>query len=86
MTDSDEQRGTPDSLPGSWSPRSQGPVMVAADVAGRVWGLVLLAVGLWLFARITLRLDVPTIPWGDLWPLLLIVLGGLVMLRAGRRG
>jgi len=86
MTDFDEQRGTPNSLAGSWSPRLQGPAMAAADAAGRIWGLVLLVAGLWLFARITLKLDVPMIPWGDLWPLLLIVLGGLVILGATRRG
>ncbi len=86
MMNSEDQRGTPNSLAGSWTPRAQGPAMAAADAAGRIWGLVLLVAGLWLAARITLKLDVPMIPWGDLWPLLLIALGGLVILGAWRRG
>jgi hypothetical protein len=85
MTNPDERRATPNDLAGSWTPRLQGPAMAAADAAGRIWGLVLLVAGLWLFARITLKLDVPMIPWGDLWPILLIVLGGLVILGATRR-
>ena len=48
---------------------------------GRFWGLVLLAVGAWLFAGVTLGYDLPSIPVRDLWPLLLIVLGGFVLVR-----
>ena len=53
----------------------------AADTATRVWGLLLLAVGLWVFADVTLGLDVPAIAWRDLWPLALIVLGLAVLIR-----
>jgi len=48
---------------------------------GRLWGLVLLAVGAWLFAGVTLGYDLPSVPVRDLWPLLLIVLGALVLAR-----
>jgi hypothetical protein len=48
---------------------------------GRLWGLVLLAVGAWLFAGVTLGYDLPSVPVRDLWPLLLIVLGALVLVR-----
>lgn len=52
-----------------------------ADVAGRVWGLVLLAAGIWFFADVTLRLDMPAVAWRDLWPMILIIVGGIVVLR-----
>jgi uncharacterized membrane protein len=47
-------------------------------------GLVLVAVGLWFFADYTLGLDMPTIRWSQLWPLILIGIGGLVLLGARR--
>ncbi len=56
-------------------------VRETADVASRVWGLIVLAFGLWFFADITLKMDLPALAWGDLWPLILIVLGGLVVIR-----
>jgi hypothetical protein len=56
-------------------------VRETADLASRVWGLILLAFGLWFFADITLKMDLPALAWGDLWPLILIVLGGLVVIR-----
>ena len=60
----------------------------AADSATRVWGLLVLAVGLWFFADYTLGVDMPVIAWRDLWPLGLIVLGLAVLIRglATRRG
>ena len=55
-------------------------------VLGRMWGLVLLAAGVWLFAGVTLGYDLPSLPLRDLWPVALIVLGGAVILRGfGRR-
>ena len=67
---------------------SKDPAMVAAgDTVARVWGLLVLAVGLWFFADITLQLDMPSIAWRELWPLALIVLGVAVVVRglASRR-
>ena len=64
------------------------PAMSAAgDTVARVWGLMVLAVGLWFFADITLELDMPSVAWRELWPLALIVLGVAVLVRAmaGRR-
>ena len=58
----------------------------AADTAARVWGLIILAVGAWFFADVTLGYDMPRIPWGDVWPVGLIVIGLVVILRGmGRR-
>jgi hypothetical protein len=56
-------------------------VKETADLAGRLWGLVLLGFGLWFFADVTLKLDLPSLRWGELWPVVLIVLGGFVVLR-----
>lgn len=52
-----------------------------ADLAGRLWGLVLLGFGLWFFADVTLQLDLPSVRWSELWPVILIVIGGFVVLR-----
>ena len=58
----------------------------AGDTAARVWGLIVLAVGLWFLADVTLKMDMPNVPWGDVWPLGLILLGALIVLRGmGRR-
>ncbi len=57
----------------------------AGDLLARAWGVVLIAVGSWFFAKTTLGLDLPRIPWSELWPLALIGLGGLIVLRAARR-
>ena len=67
---------------------SRDPSVVhAADTAGRIWGLVLLAVGAWFFADITLGYDMPSIAWRDLWPVFLIGIGLLVLVRGlTRRG
>lgn len=67
---------------------SKDPSIVAAgDAAARVWGLLVLAVGVWFFADITLGMDMPAIAWRDIWPAALIVLGLAVLVRgmASRR-
>ena len=65
---------------------SMDPTVVAAgDTAARVWGLLVLAVGLWFFADITLGLDMPAIAWRDVWPVALIVLGLAVLVRGMAR-
>lgn len=58
----------------------------AGDTAARLWGLVVLGVGVWFLADVTLNLDMPNVPWGDVWPLGLILLGVLIVVRGmGRR-
>ena len=58
----------------------------AADTAARIWGLIILAVGVWFLLDVTLGYDMPRIPWGDVWPIGLIVIGLAVILRGmGRR-
>ena len=58
----------------------------AGDTAARIWGLLILAVGVWFFIDVTLGYDMPRIPWGDVWPVGLILVGLLVIVRGmGRR-
>jgi hypothetical protein len=56
-------------------------VKETADLATRLWGLVLLAFGLWFLADVTLGLDLPNLRWSELWPIVLIVVGGFVVVR-----
>jgi hypothetical protein len=60
-------------------------VQRAADSAARVWGLIVLAIGVWFLADVTIGLDMPAVPWADLWPLGLILIGLFVVLRGMRR-
>ena len=66
-----------------WS--SSPAVKETADAAGRLWGLVVLAVGIWFFADITLGLRMPSVAWRDLWPLVLIAFGGFIVLKGMTR-
>ena len=52
---------------------------------GRAWGVALILVGAWFFVERTLRIDLPAIPWDDLWPVLLIGLGAWIVLRGASR-
>lgn len=60
-------------------------VQRAADTAARFWGLVVLAVGLWFLADVTLGMNMPAIAWGEIWPLGLILLGVLIVFRGMAR-
>jgi uncharacterized integral membrane protein len=51
-----------------------------------ILGLILLAIGIWFFAEQTLGLDLPTLRWSQLWPLVLIAIGGWILLAQVRRG
>lgn len=50
-----------------------------------VFGVILVAVGLWFFADQTLGLDMPRLRWSELWPIFIIVLGGWIILGSMRR-
>jgi hypothetical protein len=53
-----------------------------SNIVAIVVGLVILAVGVYYFIDRTLGVAMPRIQWGSLWPVLLIVLGGVVLLRS----
>ena len=53
--------------------------------AAIVVGLILIAVGLYFFIDRTLGVDLPDVRWSALWPVILIVLGAIVLVRSVRR-
>jgi len=53
----------------------------AANWASRAWGLIVLAIGLWFLADVTLGFDMPSLAWRELWPLVLVVVGLAIVLR-----
>jgi hypothetical protein len=57
----------------------------AGDAAARIWGLIVLAAGLWFLFDVTLGMDMPSVPWADVWPLGLILLGGVIVMRGMSR-
>lgn len=64
--------------PPPWQPpRQRGP-----NVASILVGLVFLGIGIWYFLDTTLGLTMPDIEWGNIWRILLIVIGGLIVFRA----
>jgi hypothetical protein len=50
-----------------------------------VIGLVLIAIGLYYFLDRTLGIALPGIQWSSAWPIILIVLGGLILVRSFQR-
>jgi hypothetical protein len=65
---------------------ARDPQVVSAGTSfTRFFGLVLIVLGLWLFGRFTLDLDLPAVNWDLVWPLGLIALGGFVLLSAATR-
>jgi hypothetical protein len=58
-------------------PRDRRPSTVALIV-----GLALIVIGIWLFVDRTLGIALPNIAWRSLWPLALIVVGALVLIRS----
>jgi len=66
-----------------WFPprrRSRGP-----SLATIVVGLVIIAIGLYYLLDVTFGLDLPRITWGALWPVILIIVGGLIVIGAVSR-
>ncbi len=75
-----------------WAPAAVAakPPRTASRDPGRtaslILGLIFVAVGLWFFAEHTLAIDLPTIRWSQLWPLILVLIGGWILLGSMRRG
>ena len=51
-----------------------------------IFGLILVVIGLWFFADQTLGLEMPRLRISELWPVVLIVIGGWVLVSSMRRG
>jgi uncharacterized integral membrane protein len=62
--------------------RDRGRDRGGPSLAAIVVGLVLLAIGLYYFVDRTLGIALPAVRWGSLWPLILIVIGAVIVLRA----
>jgi len=52
------------------------------STASIVFGLIILGIGVYYFLDRTLGIAMPAIRWGSLWPVLLILLGGLILFRS----
>jgi hypothetical protein len=50
-----------------------------------VVGLVLIAAGLYAFVDRTLGIALPAITWSSLWPVILILIGGMILVRSFQR-
>jgi hypothetical protein len=62
----------------SWRP----PRSRDSNIASIVVGLIILGIGVWYFLDTTLGLTMPRINWDNLWPVLLIVIGGVILFRS----
>jgi hypothetical protein len=79
MTDASSPPPPPPASPsGAWRPPKQS----GANVASIIIGAVILLVGIWYFLDSTLGIQMPRISWGDLWPIFLIILGGVILYRS----
>ncbi len=67
---------------GAWRPRASDPGRSGSIVVG----LIVLVVGLWFLADVTLDLDLPRLRWNELWPVVLILVGAWIALGSMRRG
>ena len=73
------------------TPTPPGPPLVrrSDDQPGRmatvIFGLIVVAIGLWFFADQTLGLDLPRLSWSELWPVFLILVGGWLLYTSMRR-
>jgi hypothetical protein len=67
-------------IPGRPRERDGRPSAVAIVV-----GLVFIGFGAYWFLDQTLGIDMPRIAWSSVWPVILIVIGGLIVLRSLER-
>jgi hypothetical protein len=55
------------------------------NVASIVVGIVFLVIGVWYLLDQTLGIEMPRINWRDFWPIILIVIGGIMLYRSVTR-
>jgi len=70
--------------PPPWQPQPQRQPQGqrGTNVASIVVGLAFLGIGIWYFLDTTLGLTMPDIEWDNIWPIILIVIGGVIVVRA----
>jgi uncharacterized membrane protein len=66
-------------------PRDQARRERRPNIGALVVGLVILAIGVYYLLDRTLGIAMPPIHWGSLWPIFLVILGGLILLRSIER-
>lgn len=69
----------------AWFPPRDKPRDRRPSTIAMVVGLVLIAVGIYAFLDRTLGVPMPRIQWSSLWPVILIVIGGLIVARSFQR-
>jgi hypothetical protein len=69
----------------AWFPPRDGERDRKPSPAAIVVGLAFIAVGVWFFLDRTLDVDLPRLQWSTIWPVILIVIGGLVLIRSFQR-
>ena len=72
---------SPPPPPPAWRPPPSDP----GRNAWLIIGVIIVIVGAWFFATRTLGLELPRLDWGQLWPVLLILLGAWIVLSAFRQ-
>jgi hypothetical protein len=55
------------------------------SLAALIVGFVLIAIGAWFFLDRTLGVELPRLQWSTIWPVILIVVGGLIIIRSIQR-
>jgi hypothetical protein len=78
----DRPRSTDWREPPWFPPRDKDRRERRANLGAIAIGFLILGIGVYYFLDRTIGLTMPRIQWGSLWPILLIVLGGLVLLRS----
>ena len=85
MTDTTPSPGAPPpAAPPSPSADWRPPKQSQSSVGAIIVGVFFLVIGVWFFLERTLGFELPDIRWGSLWPIALIVLGGVILVRAAR--
>jgi hypothetical protein len=68
-----------------WFPPRDRSAARRASVASIVVGLIILGIGIYYFLDRTLGIAMPPIRWASLWPIVLIVIGGLILFQSFNR-
>ena len=71
--------------PAWFPPRNQHDRDRRPSTFAVVVGLILIGIGGYFFLDRTLGIPMPPIQWSSVWPVILIVIGGLILLRSFQR-